>query len=92
MQSLTPSRDVKAGEELFAYYGYKSKEFPADFQWYWETLMEIEKQERLELELKEKEWKENEKTRFYMKDMKNKKKTKRTKKIQKDRQISWQLI
>ena len=77
MQSLTPARDVKAGEELFAYYGYKSKEFPADFQWYWETLMEIEKQERLELELKEKELKENEKTKS------KKKKTKGTKKSKK---------
>ena len=80
MQSLTPARDVKAGEELFAYYGYKSKEFPADFQWYWETLMEIEKQERLELELKERESKENEKTTL---KKKNKKKTKRTKKSKK---------
>ena len=77
MQSLTPARDVKAGEELFAYYGYKSKEFPADFQWYWETLMEIEKQERLELELKEKELKEIEKTKS------KKKKTKGTKKSKK---------
>ena len=78
MQSLTPARDVKAGEELFAYYGYKSKEFPADFQWYWETLMEIEKQERLELELKVKELKENEKT-----TLNNKKKTTGTKKSKK---------
>ena len=78
MQSLTPARDVKAGEELFAYYGYKSKEFPADFQWYWETLMEIEKQERLEL--KEKELQKKEQSKL---NKKNKKKTKGTKKSKK---------
>ena len=81
MQSLTPARDVKAGEELFAYYGYKSKEFPADFQWYWETLMEIEKQERLEL--KEKELQKKEQSKL------NKKKTKGTKKSKKERKITW---
>ena len=73
------ARDVKASEELFAYYGYKSKEFPADFQWYWETLMEIEKQERLEL-LKEKELQKKEQSKL---NKKNKKKTKGTKKSKK---------
>ena len=51
--SVIPTRDVKAGEELFADYGYQKAEFPSDFPWYWETLMEIERSERLALESKE---------------------------------------
>ena len=80
MQSLTPTVDVKAGQELFAHYGYKSKEFPADFEWYWNTLMEIEREERLELELKEKEQKKETGSKL----TKKKKKTKGTKKTKKN--------
>ena len=79
IQSLTPTVDVKAGQELLAYYGYESKEFPADYEWYWNTLMELEREERLELELKEKEQKKEPKSNL----TKKKKKTKVTKKDQK---------
>ena len=67
-------------QELFAHYGYKSKEFPADFEWYWNTLMEIEREERLELELKEKEQKKETGSKL----TKKKKKTKGTKKTKKN--------
>jgi hypothetical protein len=42
--------ELKAGVELFAYYGYKSSIFPSDFLWYWEAKTAVERQERLEEE------------------------------------------
>ena len=47
IQSVTPTRDIKAGEELFTYYGYKGSEFPADFLWYHEAEKLLEREERL---------------------------------------------
>ena len=42
------SRDIKAGEEIYAYYGYKpGREFPNDFPWYFELKAKIEKEGRL---------------------------------------------
>jgi hypothetical protein len=41
---------LKAGDELFAYYGYKPSEFPSDFLWYFEAKTAFERQERLEEE------------------------------------------
>jgi alpha-galactosidase/6-phospho-beta-glucosidase family protein len=44
---------LNAGDELFAFYGYKPGPFPSDFLWYWETKREVERQERLEREEQE---------------------------------------
>ena len=60
IQSVTPwnkhepmnkdGKFVKAGQELFTYYGYSKKEFPYDFPWYWEQKNQIERDERLRKE------------------------------------------
>ena len=47
-QSVTTKYDIKAGQELFTYYGYGVYPPPNDFPWYWELKMKIEKQERLD--------------------------------------------
>ena len=48
-QSVTTGKPVKAGEELFTYYGYKTGYgLPSDFPWYWELQRQVEKEERLE--------------------------------------------
>ena len=71
IQSVTVLRDMKAGEELFTNYGYGKSDFPADFLWYWETKMALEREERLEAELKE------EKKKMQKKEQKKKKKSKK---------------
>ena len=38
---------LKAGDELFTYYGYGKNEFPYDFPWYWEMKAQIEHEEHL---------------------------------------------
>ena len=51
-QSVTTHRDIKAGEELFSYYGYRGQsDFPQDFPWYFEEKMKFDR----EMRLKEKE-------------------------------------
>ena len=46
-------RPIKAGEEIFTYYGYrKDLAPPNDFPWYWDLLKKTEEEEEL---LKEKE-------------------------------------
>ena len=51
IQTVTPLRDIKAGEELFTHYGYGWPEggpdFPEDFPWYWEAKKSIDREERL---------------------------------------------
>ena len=48
-QSVTISNPVKAGDELFTYYGYGTGyPLPSDFPWYWELKRQVEKAERLE--------------------------------------------
>ena len=47
-QSVTTKLDIKAGQELFTYYGYGVGTLPSDFPWYWDLKMKTEKQERLE--------------------------------------------
>ena len=47
IQSVVASRDIKAGEELFGYYGYPRGKFPSDFPWYFELKTQIEKEQRL---------------------------------------------
>ena len=40
-------KDIEAGEELFAYYGYSlGHNIPNDHPWYWEAKRELEKEER----------------------------------------------
>ena len=47
IQTVTAIEDIKEGEELFTYYGYKKQDFPADHEWYWELekLFKREKEE-----------------------------------------------
>ena len=75
IQSVTPLYDLKAGNELFTNYGYGKADFPNDFPWYWETIIAIERQERIEREEKEKVEKQKEK------EEKSKKKGKKQKKM-----------
>ena len=75
IQSVTPTRNIKAGEELFTNYGYKNADFPDDFPWYWETKLAIEREERIEKENKKKEEKAK----------KDKSKTEKKKKKQKEK-------
>jgi len=46
--SVWTTKELKAGEELFAYYGYKNSIFPGDFLWYFEEKLRIDREERLE--------------------------------------------
>ena len=48
IQSVGASRNLKAGEELYANYGYKKFPFPSDFPWYWELKRKLDKENRLE--------------------------------------------
>lgn len=54
IQSVTLLQDLKAGDELFTYYGYErgggKPEFPADFPWYYETKMSLDREDRLKQE------------------------------------------
>ena len=60
-------RDIKAGEELFTFYGYGWPEggpdFPEDFPWYWEAKKSIDREERLLQKKKEKKKEEKKKKR-----------------------------
>ena len=51
IMTITPTRDIKSGEEIFIYYGYENErnsgEFPIDYPWYWDQKMALEKEERL---------------------------------------------
>ena len=47
IQSVVATRNLKAGEELYGYYGYKTRDFPNDFPWYWELKMKVNKEQRL---------------------------------------------
>ena len=77
MQTVTPMYDLKAGDELFTYYGYGVSDFPADFLWYHETKQQIEREERIERQKKEKE--EKLKSKKAGDKGKKKKKSKKTK-------------
>ena len=41
---------IKAGQELYTYYGYTKAEFPSDFPWYWELKRQTEKEDRVQKE------------------------------------------
>ena len=62
IQSVTPNRDIKAGEEIFTFYGYKGSDFPEDFLWYWEAKRLINREERLQSEKRKKKKKQKQKT------------------------------
>ena len=47
IQSLVATRDILAGEELYAYYFYKKKPFPLDFPWYFDLKRRVKKEQRL---------------------------------------------
>ena len=48
IQGVVTTKNVKAGDELFTYYGYgECDTIPSDFPWYWELKRQIEKEERL---------------------------------------------
>ena len=48
IQSAVSTRYIRAGEELYGYYGYdKPGSFPDDFPWYWEQKMKVDKVSRL---------------------------------------------
>ena len=49
INSVVTTKDLKAGQELFAYYAYKKSPFPFDNPWYWEMKLIIEREERLAL-------------------------------------------
>ena len=80
LQSVTPLLDLKAGDELFTNYGYGQFQFPADFPWYWETKMALERQERIEREGKERVEKEKEKAKKDKSEKKGKTQKKQNKK------------
>ena len=47
VQGVVTTKEVKAGEELFTYYGYVKSNMPSDFPWYWELKRQVEKEKRL---------------------------------------------
>ena len=49
IQGVVATRDIKAGEELFGFYGYNKNKavFPNDFPWYFELKTKVEKEQRL---------------------------------------------
>ena len=60
IQSVTTTRDIHAGEEIFTNYGYKKKgPFPSDFPWYWKAQKVLDKQDLLAKQAKKnvKKWK-----------------------------------
>ena len=51
IQSVTTSKPVKAGEELYTNYGYKMTKMgdeDSNFPWYWELKRNMDKEARLE--------------------------------------------
>ena len=46
IQSITPQRSLRNGEELFAYYRYERQDFPADHLWYWEIKKKLKCDEK----------------------------------------------
>ena len=79
IQTVTPLRDIKAGEELFTFYGYGWPEggpdFPEDFPWYWEAKNSVDREERLLQKKKEKKKVEKKKKRKKSDDVSYKKKS-----------------
>ena len=48
IMGVVSTKYIKAGEELFTYYGYKPGRLPSDFPWYWELKRKVEQVEGLE--------------------------------------------
>ena len=72
---------IKAGQEIFTYYGYKKKDRTEDSDWYFEQLEQIEREQ-----MKEKE-KEKEEKKEKVKAEKKKKEKGKKKKQNKDQSI-----
>jgi hypothetical protein len=73
---------LKAGDELFTFYGYRENApFPSDFLWYWETKRDLERQERLEKEEQERLEKEKRTKEAELEASKDLKKMKKKKKM-----------
>ena len=47
IMGVVTTRHVKAGEELFTYYGYRPASMPSDFPWYWELKKRVEQEEKI---------------------------------------------
>ena len=79
IQTVTPTRDIIAGEELFTHYGYEwaegGSDFPEDFPWYWKAKQSLEREERILQKKKEKKKVENKKRRKKSADVRFKKQT-----------------
>jgi hypothetical protein len=56
IMSALSTKPLKAGEELFGYYGYEVSDFPYDFPWYFDEKRKIDKLMRITLK-KEKDLK-----------------------------------
>ena len=50
IMGVVSTKHIKAGEELFTYYGYKPRKMPEDFPWYWELKRKEEEEEELQAE------------------------------------------
>ena len=47
IMGLFTTKNVNAGNELFAFYTYIPRDFPEDYPWYWDLKMTTEKKIRL---------------------------------------------
>ena len=74
IQTVTVRRNIKAGEELFTYYGYGPNVFPEDFEWYWEAKKLLKREERLEKEKKQEKKEEKNGKKKRLSSSENKKK------------------
>ena len=63
---------IKAGQEIFTYYGYKKKDRTEDSDWYFEQLEQIERDQMKEKKKEEKKKKEKEKDEKKKKNEKRK--------------------
>ena len=70
IQGVVANRDLKAGEELFGYYGYTTSKFPDDFPWYYDLKAKVEKEKRLK-QAKEKMMKKKKKQTVKKKSKEN---------------------
>ena len=52
IMGVVSTKFIKAGEELFTYYGYRRHmRMPSDFPWYWQLKRKMEAEEELEAKL-----------------------------------------
>ena len=75
---------IKAGQEIFTYYGYKKKDRTEDSDWYFEQLEQIEREQMKEKEKEEKKEKVKEEKKEKVKAEKKKKEKGKKKKQNND--------